>query len=109
MLGFHNSTEGKIFHSTKEIKKIIKVIKKSNNFLITSHINLEGDSLGSQLAMANLLRRLGKNFVVFEADRVSTHYQFLPDIDLVQHEVDIKKKIDVAIVLDCPNMSRTGR
>lgn len=94
----------------KTIDKIVKTIKKFDNFLITSHINPEGDSLGSQLAMAGLIRSLGKNFVILNNDKVPPHYRFLPKAKLVQHKIDSgRKPFSAAIVLDCPNLERTGR
>ena len=91
-------------------KKIIKAIKKFNTFLITSHVRPEGDSLGSQLAMANLLKALGKDFVILNSDKVPVHYGFLPQVDLIEGVIGRKtKKFDAAIVLDCPNLARTGK
>ena len=40
--------------------EIIAAIKKYKKFLVTAHVNLEGDSLGSQLAMKEFLAGLGK-------------------------------------------------
>ena len=92
------------------VQKTVKAIKKFNRFLITSHINLEGDSLGSQLAMALLLKCLGKEFVIVDHDKVPAHYRFLPGARLVKNKPGPgNKKIDAAIVLDCPNLRRTGR
>ena len=91
-----------------ELNKVVKAIKKYNRFLITSHINLEGDSLGSQLAVANLLASLGKSFVVLDNDEVPERYHFLPHAGLVKNEIK-NEKFDAAIVLDCPNLKRTGK
>jgi phosphoesterase RecJ-like protein len=94
----------------KKIKEIAKAIGKYNNFLITSHINPEGDSLGSQLALAGLLRSLGKGFAIVNNNKVPDHYRFLPGADMIQDKVDINGEgFDAAIVLDCPNLKRTGR
>lgn len=94
----------------KEIERIAKAIKKFEKFLITSHINPEGDSLGSQLAMANLLGSLGKSFVIFNSDTVPAHYRFLPGVDLIRNKIEIAdEKFDAGIVLDCPNLKRTGK
>lgn len=94
----------------KKTEIIAKTIKKFNNFLIVSHINPEGDSLGSQLAMASLLKCLGKNCVIYNHDKAPDHYQFLPGIKLVRYKTPPKKEnFDAAIILDCPNLSRTGR
>ena len=40
------------------MEKIVEAVKRHKSFLITAHVNLEGDSLGSQLAMKELLRSL---------------------------------------------------
>ena len=94
----------------KEIKKIVKAIKNSNSFIITSHINPEGDSLGSQLAMASLLKAMNKRFIVVDNDKVPKHYAFLPDSKIISNDIKkCKGRFDAGIVLDCPNLRRTGR
>ncbi|MBN1354580.1 MAG: bifunctional oligoribonuclease/PAP phosphatase NrnA [Candidatus Omnitrophica bacterium] len=93
-----------------DLKAITEKIRRFNNFLITSHVNLEGDSLGSQLAMANLLKCMGKNSTILDSDAVPARYRFLPDAGLVKNKLGKKeRKFEAAIVLDCPNIGRTGR
>jgi len=93
----------------KEIARIAEAIKKFNKFLITSHINPEGDSLGSQLAMANLLKALNKKFVVIDNDPVPSRYAFLPCAEIIKNKIGKNDlSFDAAIVLDCPNLKRTG-
>ena len=46
------------------LNKILDAIERNDNFLITAHIDLEGDALGSELAMAQLLKAKNKKFVV---------------------------------------------
>jgi phosphoesterase RecJ-like protein len=41
--------------------ELIDALKKHNKFLITAHMNLDGDAIGSELALAELLRRKGKS------------------------------------------------
>jgi len=93
----------------EKIEKIKDAIKKLDNFIVTSHINMEGDSLGSQLAMAGILKNMGKNFVLYDNDKIPDRYQFLPHVDLVKNRISSKTKFDAAIVLDCPNLRRTGK
>jgi len=91
-------------------QKVIEAIKRFDSFIITSHINPEGDSLGSQLAMAELLRFMGKEFVIFNNNEVPKHYRFLPRASMVRDKLDAKtRKFNAAIVLDCPNLKRTGK
>ena len=94
----------------KTITKVAQAIKKADNFLITSHINPEGDSLGSQLAVATLVASLGKNFIIVNNDKVPGHYRFLPKAHLITHSAKAPdKKFNTSIVVDCPNLKRTGR
>ncbi|MDD5423507.1 MAG: bifunctional oligoribonuclease/PAP phosphatase NrnA, partial [Candidatus Omnitrophica bacterium] len=91
------------------MKKIIEAIKKHNKFLITAHVNLEGDSIGSQLAMKELLAGLGKNGTIVDSDPVPDHYKFLPKVGEISNDVENAPDFDAAIVVDCPTLKRTGR
>ena len=92
------------------MREVIQAIKEHKKFLITAHINLEGDSLGSQLAMKELLIGMGKEAVIVDSDPVPDHYRFLPKAGEVSNKVDEKTdNFDAAVVLDCPTLKRTGR
>jgi len=93
----------------KTIEKIKKAIKKHKSFLVTSHVSPEGDSLGSQLAMANLLSQMGKDFVIVDSDPIPARYRFLPNVSLIKSTRKKIGKKDAAIVLDCPNLTRVGK
>jgi len=64
--------------SKKILAKIIDRIKESKSFIITAHMNLEGDALGSELAMYTLLKKLKKKAVVCNNDPTPATYKFLP-------------------------------
>ena len=91
------------------MKAVIDAIRKNKKFVITAHVNLEGDSLGSQLAMKELLTGMGKEALILDDDRVPDHYKFLPKADEVSNDLNIDKDFDAAIVLDCPTLKRTGK
>ncbi|MBA7527899.1 Bifunctional oligoribonuclease and PAP phosphatase NrnA [subsurface metagenome] len=91
---------------------ISKVIQKYNNFLITSHINLDGDGIGSELAFYFILKKLNKKAIILNQDRLPKIYDFLPGSDKVHYLNNDRinpKSIDVGIVLDCSNIERIGR
>ena len=52
------------------IEKIADIIRKGRTFLVTSHVRLDGDAVGSELALYEALRGLGKE-AVLEAIRES--------------------------------------
>lgn len=91
------------------MKEVIKAIKNNKRFLITAHVNLEGDSLGSQLAMKELLIGMGKEAFILDNDPVPEHYRFLPKANEVSNKLDKAQDFDAAVVLDCPTMRRTGK
>lgn len=94
------------------IDEISKVVQKNKNFLITSHINLDGDAIGSELALYFILKKLNKKVIILNQDRLSKIYDFLPDSDKVHYLNNNRinpKSIDVGIVLDCSNIKRIGR
>ncbi len=92
----------------KILNKIIDKIKSSKSFFITSHINGDGDALGSELAMYILLKKLHKNVIVVNNEIPAQTYKFLPKFNVIKNKID-KKKFDVAIVLDCTDSHRAGK
>jgi len=91
------------------MKKILEAIKKHKRFIITAHVNPEGDSLGSQLAMYELVRAFGKEAVILDSDPCPEHYLFLPNTAAISNDVQAEIDFDAAIVVDCPTLKRTGK
>src|SRR4030065_2452705 len=85
----------------KMINKIIETINEEQSFLITSHVKLDGDALGSELALFLMLDDLGKKVVVYNQDETPTHYSFLPAAQEIVHEPGDVSRYDAAFVLDC--------
>lgn len=92
------------------LKKVVASIKNNKKFLITSHTNLEGDALGSELAFYNLLKKLGKNATIINEDSLPYGYDFLPYKNkLIKFKGNLKNiEFDCFVVLDCSDLSRTG-
>ncbi len=97
------------------IKKIASVLKRYQSFLITSHINPDGDSIGSQIALALLLKKMKKKVAIINENPVPRTYQFLPHSNMIATSsasgglLAMTQNFDVAIVLDCSNLERTGK
>lgn len=89
------------------IRKVIEQINNHKRFLITSHINLEGDALGAQLALRALLLRLGKKAVIVDEDRAPEEYSFLPGIKNIKMPKEVRNfNFDAFIALDCSDETR---
>jgi phosphoesterase RecJ-like protein len=91
-------------------KKLLAELRKKSHktFLVSAHIHLEGDALGSELAMAGLLKALGKKVLVFNEDEAPNEYLFMPGIGSIRHDLS-KIEYDAAILVDCSDISRIGK
>ena len=58
-------------------QKIIPLLENNHRFVITSHTNPDCDALGSELALAEHLRGLGKAVTIFNSDAVPEAFRFL--------------------------------
>jgi phosphoesterase RecJ-like protein len=98
--------------STKGRKKILKeiaeTVRRGRSFLIASHENPEGDAIGSILALAWTLRRLGKKVTVFNPDPVPETLAFLPGAEEIVHRLPKTARFDAAFALDCGDRKRLG-
>jgi phosphoesterase RecJ-like protein len=92
------------------LEQIREAILNRRRFLITSHARPDGDSIGSQLAMAFALQALGKEARILNADRAPDHYQEFPGMDRIEiaAEAGGLSAIDAVIVMECSDLTRTG-
>jgi len=88
---------------------IKKAIKRFNRFLISSHVNPEGDAIGGQIALASLLRRLGKEVVIVNESPVPHILQFMKGTEDILKEMPRGFNFQAAIVMDCPDLTRIGK
>lgn len=90
------------------ISALVDKIQHAKTILIVPHTNPDGDSLGSQLALAIALKKLGKEVVSASADFVPEIYRFLPNSDLINTNVISNREFDIAITVECPSVERAG-
>jgi phosphoesterase RecJ-like protein len=82
-------------------------IKNADNIVLVSHINPDGDALGSELSMYPILKKMGKNVKVFNATKPLPQYlDFLPNFEKVTNK--LPSKIDLMISFDCGSFDRLG-
>jgi phosphoesterase RecJ-like protein len=90
------------------LHRIIETINRCRRFLITSHIRLDGDALGSELAMYHILNGMGKEVLIYNQDKTPDNYLFLKGIDSIVHELPDLTRYDAAFILDCSEIERIG-
>ena len=52
------------------------LIDKADNLILSTHINPDGDGIGSQLAMASYLKKEGKKFTILNPSSVPEDIQY---------------------------------
>ena len=89
--------------------EIIKVIKKYDNFLITSHVNPDGDNIGSSLALKIFLEQLGKEATLVLDDQVPSCFSFLPQAEEIkEYSPELNVDFEVLFTLDSGDYDRIG-
>ena len=83
------------------------LIRDSKRFLISSHLSLDGDSVGSQIAMRWYLESLGKEVVIYNSDPVPRKFAFLSGTESFSTQ-QTGTKYDVAVVRSCARL-QAGR
>ena len=95
------------------LSKVVDAIRRHKRFLISAHIDPEGDAVGSQLAIASLLKRMGKKVMLIDEDPPPASCMFLPRIKSIILYKDLNGrrawKFDCAVIVDCPTLERIGR
>ena len=90
------------------VRQIRDEIMRRQRFLLTSHARPDGDSIGSQLAMAFALEALGKQVRIVNADPAPEHYQDFPGMDRIEIAGSASADVDAVIVMECSDLTRTG-
>ena len=91
-------------------KQIHNHLLSSNKIVIVPHQNPDGDAAGSASAMAEYLRELGKEPVIFCLTPAQEHLHFLPHISAINSNPSlfIDKNIESIIVLDSGDLRYAG-
>jgi phosphoesterase RecJ-like protein len=88
---------------------LVDAIRSRQRFVISSHARPDGDSIGSQLAMAFALRHLGKEVRVVNKDPAPGPILSFPGVA----DIEIADRVDgggfeAAIIMECGDLARTG-
>lgn len=91
------------------IEQLDSSIKNSKNILLVSHINPDGDTLGSMCGLYSLIKdNYKKQCDMVAVSQIPLMYKFLPYIDKVKHisEYDLSRVYDLVINLDVAAIDR---
>ena len=92
----------------QKFKEVIDEIKNGKTFLVSSHVNPEGDAVGSLLSLVLGLKELKKDVTAYLYDPVPKTFNFLPFADKCTNKIDENKIYDAVFVVDCGQKDRLG-
>jgi bifunctional oligoribonuclease and PAP phosphatase NrnA len=90
------------------LPRIRDEILRRRSFLITSHAKPDGDSIGSQVALALALRALGKQVRIVNCDPPQPSLRPFPGVAGIEIASQADGVYDAVIVLECADLARTG-
>ncbi|NTV98029.1 MAG: bifunctional oligoribonuclease/PAP phosphatase NrnA [Chlorobiaceae bacterium] len=100
---------------TDEWSPLIDVLLDTQHVVITTHENSDGDGLGSEVALALVLKSLGKEVSIVNPTEVPPNYQFLKGLYGItqfnqrsEEEIQDISLCDVCILLDANLHDRMG-
>ncbi len=91
------------------MNQIIDHLLKSKHVLLATHINPDGDALGSLIAMGLSVAALNKDVTLYNENPLPAVYRFLPSINRIVHHADAMDSYDTAVILDCGDLERIGK
>ena len=90
------------------IATIAREFKNKQRFLLATHVNPDGDAIGSLGALALVLEGMGKQVLAFCQDEVPGFLRFLPYSERIVREIARPDEFEVAVALDCGELDRIG-
>jgi len=82
-----------------QIEQVLHHIEQRRQFVLTSHARPDGDAIGSALALAGILRKMGKSAEVILSDSVPVIYKPLPFSNTIIHATHVVLGMAALLVL----------
>ena len=88
-------------------------LQNKKNILISTHLNPDGDALGSEIALAHYFRQIGISFKILNSDPTPAFYQFLDLERWVEQYIPemhsrMLSNFDGCIIVDVSEFDRLG-
>lgn len=90
-----------------KLNEIIEAIKSAQRIGISCHTSPDGDSLGSALALLQILRSIGKDAYIMSKECIPDSFLFLPySCEFSEMDPNVKSGTHAVVILDCGNVER---
>ena len=109
------NTAVKVIDLSKYTKELSKLFSSSENILLISHINPDGDAIGSQLALYHYLRKKGKNVRLMTPNHLQDFLKWMDGAEQINIFIKDRKECrkligeaDLIVMLDFNQSNRLG-
>ncbi|MHC1758574.1 MAG: bifunctional oligoribonuclease/PAP phosphatase NrnA [Negativicutes bacterium] len=86
----------------------LRELSRARSIVLTTHINPDGDALGSMIALYLFLKQRGTRVSMWLDDTLPVMYSFLPEIDKIVRPPAVSTPGDLIVILDAGDAGRTG-
>jgi len=97
----------------KGARAVAEALLAARRIVMTTHVNSDGDGVGSEVALVHLLAALGKDARIANPTPIPARYAFLVDPvrqhDRTEHAVAALREADLFLVLDISDLGRLGQ
>lgn len=93
---------------TASLEEIGAVLRDRQSFVLLSHIRPDADAIGSQIALGECLRAMGKTVRLINEDGLPENLEFLPGSGHIESPPAEPVDCEVAIALDTATKPRLG-
>jgi len=95
----------------EQLNTFKSIIGSAGRIVLTTHINPDGDGLGSEVALALSLSELGKDAVILNHSATPDFYRFLDEANLIKQfdalrHAPVIKEADVVMIVDTNHPDR---
>ncbi len=90
------------------LREIKEAIIAAQELLLITHVNPDGDAIGSTLALHTALEKMGKHSVCVCDGRIVEKYFYMNKAGMLYRPEEQQKDFDLAIAIDCADKNRMG-
>ncbi len=87
------------------LEQIAAKLKEAGTILLYPHVMMDGDTLGSSIALCSVLRKMGKRAHILIEDEIPSYLRFL-ERDYCTYDPDVLDVPDISIAVDCSDIER---
>jgi phosphoesterase RecJ-like protein len=94
--------------------ELVEALRGRDRFLLATHVNPDGDAIGSAIALAMALEQLGKKVTLLDKHSMPEQYAFLPGLDRFYTYEKLQAAgftpgdFETLLIVDCNHPERIG-